>query len=94
MVFLDDVRLKIFHLLSEATLQGISPMGALCRGGCGEGKGRMLDSTELLTFAHYGINLSPLPRMCAVNFPLEMQYRFVVVLYQFAKKQPAKSPCF
>lgn len=33
MVFVDDVRLKIFHLLSEATLQGISSMGALRKGG-------------------------------------------------------------
>ena len=31
MVFVDDVKLKVFHLLSEATLQGIHSMGALCR---------------------------------------------------------------
>lgn len=30
MVFVDDVKLKVFHLLSEATLQGIHSMGALC----------------------------------------------------------------
>lgn len=30
MVFVDDVKLKVFHLLSEATLQGIRSMGALC----------------------------------------------------------------
>lgn len=31
MVFVDDVKLKVFHLSSEATLQGIHPMGAVCR---------------------------------------------------------------
>lgn len=31
MVFVDDVKLKIFHLFSEATLQGIHSMGAVCR---------------------------------------------------------------
>lgn len=32
MVFVDDVKLKVFHLFSEATLQGIHSMGAVCRG--------------------------------------------------------------
>lgn len=31
MVFVDDVKLKVFHLLSEATLQGIHSMRALCK---------------------------------------------------------------
>lgn len=31
MVFVDDVKLKVFHLFSEATLQGIHSMGAVCR---------------------------------------------------------------
>lgn len=35
MVFVDDVNLKVFHLLSEATLQGICSMRALCKEGWG-----------------------------------------------------------
>lgn len=31
MVFVDDVKLKVFHLFSEATSQGIHSMGAACR---------------------------------------------------------------
>lgn len=34
MVFVDDVKLKVFHLLSEATLQGNHSMGALCEEDC------------------------------------------------------------
>lgn len=31
MVFVDDVKLKVFHLFSEATLQGIHSIGAVCK---------------------------------------------------------------